>query len=607
MLDKNTLQELLQQPLAQDLLENFGFGGKGADDFTPEEIRHLEPVWKMVDATKTPIHVPIHSDYERKWWKEAVAYQIYPMSFCDSNGDGIGDLNGILSKLDYLKELGIDILWLSPIYDSPNDDNGYDIRDYKAIHKDYGTMADFDHLLSEVHKRGMKLIMDMVLNHTSDEHRWFQSSVHDPDSPYRDYYIWRKGRDANTPPNNWRSFFSESAWKYFPERGEWALHLFSQKQMDLNWENPALRRDVYDMLNWWLQKGVDGFRLDVINLISKTPGLPEGSDLFGNLVGMENYVYGPRLHEYLKEMNKEAFGRYDSYTVGEGCGLGARTTDCISMASAKELNTVFCFSHMEMPGRDKYVPYDYDLNYLKAHLLKIQQNEDADCWPTLVFENHDNPRFINKVTQDDNEMDLFAKELAVLTMTLRGTVFLYEGQELGLRDVKFRNAGEFRDVEAKNYYRELIANGKTEEEAFTIVAPGTRDQSRTPMQWSDEENAGFTTGTPWLRLSDDYAVRNAKGESEDPHSILNFYKAMIALRHAHKTFVYGRFEAVQPETPDYFGYRRSDKDGTYFVEMNLSKKPIARPYPVDGELLAATYGDTAEELRPFEANVYRLA
>lgn len=607
MMDKNTLQELLQQPLAQDLLENFGFAGKGADDFTPEEICHLEPVWKMVDATKTPIHVPIHSDYERKWWKEAVAYQIYPMSFCDSNGDGIGDLNGILSKLDYLKELGVDIIWLSPIYDSPNDDNGYDIRDYKAIHKDYGTMADFDHLLSEVHKRGMKLIMDMVLNHTSDEHRWFQSSVHDPDSPYRDYYIWRKGRDANTPPNNWRSFFSESAWKYFPERDEWALHLFSQKQMDLNWENPALRRDVYDMLNWWLQKGVDGFRLDVINLISKTPGLPEGSDLFGNLVGMENYVYGPRLHEYLKEMNKEAFGRYDSYTVGEGCGLGARTTDCISMASAKELNTVFCFSHMEMPGRDKYVPYDYDLNYLKAHLLKIQQNEDADCWPTLVFENHDNPRFINKVTQDNNEMDLFAKELAVLSMTLRGTVFLYEGQELGLRDVKFRNAGEFRDVEAKNYYRELIANGKTKEEAFTIVAPGTRDQSRTPMQWTDGENAGFTTGTPWLRLGDDYAVRNAKGESEDPNSILNFYKKMIALRHAHKTFVYGRFEVVQPETPDYFGYRRFDENGTYFVEMNLSKKPIARPCPVDGELLAATYGDTAEELRPFEANVYRLA
>lgn len=607
MMDKNTLQELLQQPLAQDLLENFGFAGKGADDFTPEEICHLEPVWKMVDATKTPIHVPIHSDYERKWWKEAVAYQIYPMSFCDSNGDGIGDLNGILSKLDYLKELGVDIIWLSPIYDSPNDDNGYDIRDYKAIHKDYGTMADFDHLLSEVHKRGMKLIMDMVLNHTSDEHRWFQSSVHDPDSPYRDYYIWRKGRDANTPPNNWRSFFSESAWKYFPERDEWALHLFSQKQMDLNWENPALRRDVYDMLNWWLQKGVDGFRLDVINLISKTPGLPEGSDLFGNLVGMENYVYGPRLHEYLKEMNKEAFGRYDSYTVGEGCGLGARTTDCISMASAKELNTVFCFSHMEMPGRDKYVPYDYDLNYLKAHLLKIQQNEDADCWPTLVFENHDNPRFINKVTQDNNEMDLFAKELAVLSMTLRGTVFLYEGQELGLRDVKFRNAGEFRDVEAKNYYRELIANGKTEEEAFTIVAPGTRDQSRTPMQWTDGENAGFTTGTPWLRLGDDYAVRNAKGESEDPDSILNFYKKMIALRHAHKTFVYGRFEVVQLETPDYFGYRRFDENGTYFVEMNLSKKPIARPCPVDGELLAATYGDTAEELRPFEANVYRLA
>ena len=605
-MNKETLQELIQQPLAQDMMESMGFGGKTADDFTPEEVAHLEPVWKIVDATKTPIHVPIHGEYERKWWKEAVAYQIYPMSFCDSNGDGIGDLNGILSKLDYLKDLGVDILWLSPIYDSPNDDNGYDIRDYQAIHKDYGTMEDFDRLLEETHKRGMKLIMDMVLNHTSDEHRWFQSSVHDPDSPYKDYYIWRKGKDDQTPPNNWRSFFSESAWKYYPERGEWALHLFSQKQMDLNWENPDLRRDVYKMLNWWLQKGVDGFRLDVINLISKTPGLPDGDPLFGNLTGMENYVYGPRLHEYLKEMNREAFGRYDSYTVGEGCGLGARTTDCISMASAKELNTVFCFTHMEMPGHNKYDPYDYDLNYLKAHLLKIQQNEDADCWPTLVFENHDNPRFINKVSQDQGEIDRFARQLAVLTMTLRGTVFLYEGQELGLRDVTFHSAEEFRDVEAKNYYRELIQNGKTEEEAFAIVAPGTRDQSRTPMQWTAGANAGFTTGTPWLRLADDFDVHNAQDEAKDPDSILNFYKKATALRHQYKTFVYGTFEAVDPEKKDYFGYRRSDKDGTFFVEMNLSKKAIARPHPVKGELLLATYGDTADELRPFEANVYKL-
>ncbi|HIS50480.1 MAG TPA: alpha-glucosidase [Candidatus Gallacutalibacter pullistercoris] len=605
-MDRNKLRELLEQPMAQDLMDRFGMAGKPAEAFDEQTITKLEPVWKLVDATKLPIHVPVYGEYDRKWWKEAVIYQIYPMSFCDSNGDGIGDLPGIISKLDYLKELGVDVVWLSPIYDSPNDDNGYDIRDYQAIHPDYGTMEDFDRLLEETHKRGMKLIMDMVLNHTSDEHRWFQSALHDPDSPYKDFYIWRKGKADGTPPNNWQSFFSEPAWNYYPELDEWALHLFSRKQMDLNWENPKLRDEVVKILNWWLQKGVDGFRLDVINLISKFEGLPDGDPLFG-LLGMEQYFYGPRLHEYLKDMNARAFSLYDSYTVGEGCGLGARTTNCISMQSAKELNTVFCFGHFEEPGRNKYEDYAYDLNFLKNYMLPIQQDEDIDCWNTVVFDNHDNPRFLNKVSRDPAECEKIARLIALMEMTLRGTVYLYQGQELGMRDTAFRGPEEFRDVEAINLYKSLIESGKTEEEAFAYVAPGTRDQARTPMQWTAGENAGFTTGTPWLRLADDYELRNAEAETADDASIFSFYRKAIALRHAYKTLVYGHFTAEQPELADFMGYTRRDDDGEFYVEMNLCNHTISRPRSVEGmECLLSNYEDTAADLRPYEAAVYRI-
>ena len=357
---RQNIEELLLQPFAQESLAQMG-KLKSAAEYTEEEVKELEPLWKRVEATSVPLHVPVRGEYERTWWKEAVMYQIYPMSFCDSNGDGIGDLNGIRSKLDYLKGLGVDVLWLSPIYDSPNDDNGYDIRDYQKIHPDYGTMEDFDCLLEEAHARGMRLIMDMVLNHTSDEHAWFQAALSDPSSKYKDYYIWRKGKGDGVPPNNWRSFFSEPAWNYYPQTGEWALHLFSRKQMDLNWENPELREEIYGMLNWWMQKGVDGFRLDVINLISKFDGLPDGEEA-GGITGMEHYVYGPRLHQYLQEMNRRVFSRYDSYTVGEGCGLGAATQVSMTLNSRKELNTTFCFSHFDTPGHDKYSIYRYDLN-----------------------------------------------------------------------------------------------------------------------------------------------------------------------------------------------------------------------------------------------------
>ena len=577
---------------------------KPAADFTPEEIEALEPFWKRVEATALPLHEPVKGEYARKWWKEAVAYQIYPMSFCDSNGDGIGDLNGICSKLDYLKALGVDIVWLSPIYDSPNDDNGYDIRDYRKIHADYGTMEDFDHLLSEIHARGMRLIMDMVLNHTSDEHPWFQAALRDPGSKYKDYYIWRKGKGEGVPPNNWESFFSESAWNYYPEVGEWALHLFSRKQMDLNWENPALREEIYDMLNWWMDKGVDGFRLDVINLISKFGGLPDGEK--SPITGIEQYVYGPHLHEYLREMNERVFSRHDSYTVGEGCGLGAETQVSMTLASRRELNTTFCFSHFDTPGHNKYSTYRYDLNFLKAFVLKTQQVQDADNWLTIVFENHDQPRFVSKITRKPEEIDPAAKLIALLEMTLCGTAFVYEGQELGMRFVRFNDASEFRDVEAINLYKKLMAEGKSEAEAFAYVAPGTRDQTRAPMQWTAGKNAGFTTGTPWLRLNDNFDVVNAEDEAQNPSSILNFYRAAIALRKKYKTLVYGGFEPVCEEKENFLGYIREDADGRFFVEFNLSAETAVRPVQPEGEHLLGNYGAPAEMLRPFEANIYRL-
>ncbi len=600
---RGNIEELLRQPFAQESLAHKGLL-KPAAEYTPEEIEALEPFWKRVEATSVPIHVPVKGPYDRKWWKEAVAYQIYPMSFCDSNGDGIGDLNGIRSKLDYLKDLGVDIVWLSPIYDSPNDDNGYDIRDYRKIHPDYGTMEDFDRLLEEIHARGMKLIMDMVLNHTSDEHPWFQAALKDPTSKYKDYYIWRKGKSDGAPPNNWQSFFSGPAWNYYPELDEWALHLFSRKQMDLNWENPALREELYDMLNWWMDKGVDGFRLDVINLISKFDGLPDGEP--GGLTGIENYVYGPRLHEYLRELNRRVFSLHDSYTVGEGCGLGAATQVSMTLASRKELNTTFCFSHFDTPGHNKYSVYRYDLNYLKDFVIDTQRTQDADNWLTLVFENHDQPRFLSKITRKPEEIGPAAKLVALLEMTLCGTAFVYEGQELGQRFIEFNDPSEFRDVEAINLYKELLAEGKTEEEAFRYVAPGTRDQSRAPVQWTSEANGGFTTGTPWLRLNDDFATVNAADEAKDPNSILNFYRAAIAQRKRHSTLVYGDFTPVCPERKDFLGYTREDADGRFYVEINLSDHELERPVDMGGALLLGNYGEAKQALRPFEANLYQL-
>lgn len=548
----------------------------------------------------------------RRWWKEAVAYQIYPRSFADSDGDGVGDLAGIRQKLPYLKELGVNLLWLSPVYDSPNDDNGYDIRDYRKIMAEFGTMEDFDALLAAAHENGMRLIMDLVVNHTSDEHPWFQSALNDPDGPCRDYYIWQEGK-GDAAPNNWVSFFSGPAWNYYPARGEWALHLFSKKQMDLNWDNPAVRREVYEMINWWLEKGVDGFRMDVINLISKG-SLADGSELLGKAVGLrgiEHYFYGPRLHEYLAEMRRETFGKYDAVTVGETAGLGMQASRMLTADGRGELDMVFNFDALENPGKKRFDDYRYDLRYLKKYLIDWQTHYGENCWPSLFFENHDNPRMVSKVNPDPAVRGPLAKLLATLQLTLRGTPFLYQGQELGLANVDFASIDEIDDVESRNLYAELCKT-MSPEEAWKRILAGTRDHARAPMPWNGGENGGFTTGTPWLRMASGWEKRNAAAQLRDEDSVFHYYQKLIALRRENPALVYGAFRPVFLKTKaneDVFCYFRVLDGKKFYVECNLTERAVHRPAPLAANLVrrAGNYPGETPRLRPYEANVYEVA
>lgn len=556
--------------------------------------------------------VPLMDDapIEKKWWKEAVFYQIYPRSFKDSNGDGIGDLKGIIEKLDYLKELGVDAIWCSPIYDSPNDDNGYDIRNYNKIMEEFGTMKDFDKLLKEVHKRDMKLIMDLVINHSSDEHEWFVSSATDPDSPYKDYYIWRDG-DENTPPNNWDSIFSGPAWNYYPERKQWALHLFSKKQMDFNWENENLRKDLYKMINGWLKKGVDGFRLDVISFISKADGLPDSNPLIGSLMGVkgvEHYFYGPRLHKYLKELNENCFSKFDAFTVGECQGTGIEMSKLMTGDYRNELSVVFSFDHVENPGKKRFSVYKYDLRPMAKELVKWQLNYGNHCWPTVFVENHDLTRMTSKVCPEGYFRDEMTKLLAVLQMTFKGVPFIYQGQELGMTNATFNSMDEIRDVESINYFKELTDKGVSPGEAFRDIRNGTRDNGRTPMCWTSEKNAGFTTGTPWIKVIDGYEKINAEVEDKDANSVLNFYRKMTKLRHENSTLVYGDFRLAKEKWSDVLTYYRTDENGTFFVELNLTAKIQKKPVCTNGFELVVTNvsAKRSDELVPFEANVYKL-
>ncbi|MCL1800111.1 MAG: alpha-glucosidase, partial [Promicromonosporaceae bacterium] len=483
--------------------------------------------------TELPTSGP--AEVEPKWWKESVFYQIYPRSFQDSDGDGVGDLGGIINRLDYLKSLGVDALWLSPIYDSPNDDNGYDIRDYREIMSEFGTMAQFDELLAGIHERGMKLIMDLVVNHTSDEHEWFQKALAG-DKYYQDFYIFRPGakpgspEEGGEPPNNWTSFFSGPAWNYYPELGKWGLHLFTKKQMDLNWENPNVRAAIVEMVNWWLAKGVDGFRLDVINYISKAKGLPDGDVTIGGLMGfkgVEKYYFGPHLHEYLHQLNVEAFAPHDAFSVGETPGIGIEMSKLLTQASRQELDTVFNFDQLENPGKTKFDDYEYDLNYLKKYLMEWTEDYPNDSWMSLFYDNHDNPRMLSKVSEDPEYRELIAKLLGVIQMTSKGTPFLFQGQEIGMANQRFTDITELRDVESVNLFQELLDEGKSEAEAFARVRAGSRDHARVPMQWDESAHAGFTTGTPWIVSDGDYLDWNVATEEKDADSVINFYRKLI--------------------------------------------------------------------------------
>ncbi len=519
------------------------------------------------------------------WWKEAVFYQIYPRSFADSNHDGIGDLRGIIDKLDYLQNLGVTALWLSPIYDSPNDDNGYDIRDYHKIMTEFGTMEDFDDLLSKVHARGMRLIMDLVVNHTSDEHEWFQRALQEPDSKYRDYYFFRNEKEL---PNNWTSFFSGPAWNYYPQQEAWALHLFSKKQMDLNWDNPNVREDVIKMINWWLEKGVDGFRMDVINYISKPEGLPNGNEVIGSLMnypGIEHYYYGENLHKYLKEIREKAFEPHGAFSVGETPGLGMKMCQLITGEERKELDMVFSFDHLETPGHIRFQDYEYDLNYLRDYFIDWMENYGNHCWMSLFYNNHDNPRMVSKVTEDSTYHQQIATLLAVLQFTLKGTPFVFQGDEMGLVNYKFTSMEQITDVEAKGYYQELLQK-MSPEEAFQVILSGTREHTRILL--------------PWNELPGNYSIQENQQANEE---ITKVYQILIQMRKADKTLVYGDFKVLNKKK-NRFVYSRSLGNCEYIVDCNLGKTNAkAYSVPSNYELVFGDFSNVL--LGAYESRIWR--
>ena len=526
----------------------------------------------------------------KKWWKEAVFYQIYPRSFYDTNGDGIGDLRGIIKKLDYLKELGVNALWLSPIYDSPNDDNGYDIRDYRKIMSEFGTMEDFDELLSEIHKRDMRLIMDLVVNHTSDEHEWFRKALEDPESKYRDYYYFRKDDGTKTVPNNWTSFFSGPAWNYYEEVDSWALHLFSKKQMDLNWENPEVRAEVIDMVNWWLDKGVDGFRMDVINYISKEEGLPQGNDVIGNMMGfhgIEHYYYGPKLHQFLKEVQEKAFAPHGAFSVGETPGIGRNMCQLITGEERKELDMVFSFDQLETPGHVRMDDYEYDLNYYRDYMIDWITNYGNNCWMSIFYNNHDNPRMISKITKNSAYHTQLSKLLAVMQLTLKGTPFIFQGDEMGLANYDFTSMDQITDVEAKGYYAEHIEK-KSHEEVFATILAGTREHCRVLLPWNEklpEYHAGLK--------------QDAKAD------VLQAYQEIIRLRQSDKAFVYGEFEVLN-RVHNHFTYKRQLEDSAYIVDCNLSKGIVSASAKTTGyELVYPAEVKDIQKLEAYEARIWK--
>lgn len=550
---------------------------------------------------------------KKTWWKEAVIYQIYPRSFMDSNGDGIGDLQGIISRLDYLKYLGIDVIWLSPIYKSPNDDNGYDISDYQDIMDEFGTMADFDELLSAAHERGIKIVMDLVVNHTSDEHRWFVESRKSTDNAYRDYYIWREGKDAQTPPNNWGSCFGGSAWQYDETTDMYYLHLFSKKQPDLNWDHPKVRQEVFDMMTWWCDKGIDGFRMDVISMISKTKEMPDGeiNGLYGDFAPY--CVHGPNVHKYLQEMNEKVLSRYDIMTVGETAGVTTELAKQYAGENAHELNMVFQFEHVESDGKyGKWTDEKMPLTTLKKILSRWQTQLYDQAWNSLFWDNHDQPRAVSRFGDDRPEYrEISAKMLATCLHMLQGTPYIYQGEELGMTNYPFESPDDFRDIESINAYREWCGEGSLSHEVFwPCITFKSRDNARTPMQWDDSEQAGFTAGTPWIAVNPNYKEINAKDETADPGSVFHYYKKLIALRKENPIMVYGKYEAMMEDSEELFVYTRTLDQEKLLVVCSFCGHETAFPIPEEFRGASClisntgnTYADSEVTLQPYEAFV----
>lgn len=562
----------------------------------------------------------------RKWWKESVVYQIYPRSFKDSNGDGIGDLQGIIQKLDYLHTLGVNVVWLSPVYDSPNDDNGYDIRDYQRIMDEFGTMKDWEELLDGLHQRGMKLIMDLVVNHSSDEHIWFTQSRASKDNPYRDYYIWREGQDGKEP-NNWESVFSGSAWQFDEQTGEYFLHLFSKKQPDLNWENPRLREEIYQMMRWWLDKGIDGFRMDVINFISKDTQFPDAPNPEGKkyVSGAEYFINGPKVHQFLHEMNQKVLKDYDILTVGETPGVTPEDALLYVGEEREELHMLFQFEHVDVDSgpHGKWDLRPWKLADIKAIFSKWQVELHGRGWNSLYLNNHDQPRMVSRFGNDSKEYrELSAKMLATFLHTLEGTPYIYQGEELGMTNVRFESIADYRDIETLNMYKERVEEqGEAIQQVMEGIYIKGRDNARTPMQWDGTPHAGFTTGTPWLAINPNYTEINAEQALKDANSIFYYYQKLIKLRKKYDIMVYGEYRLLFEEHPQLYAYTRELDGRKLLVLLNFSEASYSIEIPqewqkevsklihnydhVKTDILHERLTHT-REIKPYESVVYYL-
>ena len=556
----------------------------------------------------------------KNWWKDSVVYQIYPRSFKDSNGDGFGDLQGVIEKLDYLKELGIDVIWLSPVFDSPQDDNGYDIRDYRSIYAGFGSNEDMEELINKAHDRDIKIVLDLVVNHTSDEHAWFVESRKSKDNEYSDYYIWKDPKEDGSEPNNWGSSFCGSAWEYCEERGQYYLHFYSKKQPDLNWENPQVRQEVYDLMKFWMEKGADGWRMDVIASISKDQNYPDYPEEDGRKYYTGKYhSNGPRLHEFIHEMNQEVLSKYDCMTVGEAPGSTPEVARLFTDPAREELNMIFTFEHMNIdriPGsvNRKWALKLFDLRDLKRVMSEWQTKLYGRGWNALYFENHDQPRVISRWGNDTVYREKCAKAYATILHGMQGTPYIYQGEEIGMTNVQF-DLDEYEDIEVRNAYKELVLNGKTisEDDFKKAVWNKSRDNARTPMQWDESDNAGFTTGKPWFRVSDRYKEINVKQALADKDSIFYYYKKLIELRHKESLLTEGNYQLLLPEDEKIFAYLRNTENETWLIAANMSEDSVLTDklktfVNEKQDIIIGNYDrvNLDEALRPYEAFMMRI-